>query len=103
MGNITPFKRYLSILVIGLSPSVFAVDEYEREELSRLLNELNYLDNIIVVAKNSGGEHGREQFDYTALEQDIQRIKNGIAQYLNTTKRDPRSVKKISGEYSVAR
>ncbi len=103
MVNTKRVKRYLSIFLIGLSPSVFAVDEFEREELSRLLNELHYLDNIMIVAKNVAGDHGGVQFDYKALEDDLQRIKYGIAEYLNGMKREPRAVQDVSGDYSFAR
>ena len=103
MVNTKRVKQCLSIFLIGLSPSVLAVDEFEREALSRLLNELSYLDNIILVAKNSGGDRGGVQFDYKALEDDLQRIEHGIAEYLNGMKREPRAVQDVSGDYSLAR
>lgn len=78
-----------------------AVNDAERQELTRLLEELTWLDNIILVARNSTDGQEREMFHYEMLEQDLSQIRQGIRDYLNGERREPRTLPAIEGQYTT--
>lgn len=103
--NLFSFKKFpvLAVLLIHLTCSsmhAHAVSAAERQEMARLLEELAYLDNIILVARNSVGDQEREIFNYEILEQDLSQIKQGIRDYLDAERREPRTLPEIDGQYS---
>lgn len=91
------------ILSVLMCSHTVADSDHERQELSRLLSELHYLDNIIIVAKNSADDDRPETFDYATLEEDLQLIRRGIAAYLNQERRDPRIMKGVEEGASYGR
>lgn len=94
--------RYLVFFLLVLTVQSVRADDHEREELSRLLHELNYLDKLLTVARQSARGVSSPRFDYLALDSDLARVKTGIADYLNQVRREPRVIEPITGDYTAS-
>lgn len=98
MKSILPQSLFFLLLCITVQSA--RANDQEREVLSRLLHELNYLDNVIIVAKQSASDNSFSTFDYDALEHDLTQVKTGITDYLNQERREPRVIEAITGDYT---
>lgn len=92
------------IIILSLfSTSVFAYSEYEREQLRLILIQL---DNIEVLAKQSKANltssvNDRFSLDYRQLNKDIQAIRQGILQYLDPSRAQPRQLFELHTDYRI--
>ena len=97
------FKKcigYWVILIIALMPNlIYAINDNERTELSMLLKEIDVIVSMVPDIERTADKHSRIQFDYEALRNDIAEIKQGISDYVKTSRRDPRKLQVIDGEY----
>lgn len=91
-------------LLLAVSFSAQSSD-YERENLSSYLTELEKIDRLYQKAKSSrqDKEQTKHRFDYGQFEADLEKFKKGIEEYLNAPKRTPRAlnseVSPIKGSY----
>ena len=104
-------KILISILCLSIfSSSSFATESQEKIYLTQILNQLDAMQPLIIAAKGAQPQNTRIQFHYTkyhddkgklhnGLLEDIQAIKAGITQKLNTTGIEPRIVAPIKGDY----
>lgn len=85
---------------IIVAPFATADSDVEREELHRILDEIRYLEKSLIIARNRVNPNDNTRFNYDALSGDLQKISEGIADYLNDERREPRKLIDVSGEYT---
>lgn len=89
---------------------VHSSEEQERIYLVQLVNQLNAMLPLVMAAQKMQPPHQRVSFHYTAwhddkgqrrngLLEDVQAIKAGIEQKLNSIAIEPRSVQPVRGDY----
>lgn len=89
------------LLAAAITNISYADTELENASLARIINVLNSLTPLINEAKQQQDKTTRVQFQYSALQLDINKIKTGIAEKLQTQTVEPRAVSPISGDYLV--
>ncbi|MET1256944.1 RAQPRD family integrative conjugative element protein [Aliikangiella maris] len=77
------------ILFIFFSNATYAQD-FERVELANYLRELNKIDRIYQNAKIHSDTKKLYRFKYKNFEKDLAKIKEGIKDYLEAPKREPK-------------
>lgn len=92
-------SKYLIIVVAVLSAPIYAITDQERSVLQRLNTELETITNIVDEAQQAANPHDRELVDYQLLQEDLQKIRQGILDAVNTVRREPRSLPFIEGDY----
>ncbi len=106
-------KRFFILLLITISVASSAhgyTAEQERIYLVQVVNQLNAMTPIIKAAEKAQPKNQRISFHYTTwldanhkkhngLLEDIQEIKHGVEEKLNTTSIEPRAIAAIGGDY----
>jgi RAQPRD family integrative conjugative element protein len=106
-------KKILVISMVLLnifSVNSFASEAQEKIYLTQILNQLDAIQPLAIVANKAQPQNTRIQFHYTryrdnqgqlhnGLLEDIQAIKAGITQKLNDSAIEPRVVAPIKGDY----
>lgn len=91
----------LLVLHLTLIPSVAlasAADEHTR--LSLLLQQLQRIDTLSHEAEASAAvSQGRYAFDYPRFTHDLERLREGITDYLHPSRAQPRDPVELSGDY----
>jgi RAQPRD family integrative conjugative element protein len=87
-----------AFLILSAAP-VYADTDLENAALARIVNVLNSVSPLIDEAERQQDKTARVQFQYQALRADINKIKTGIEQKLQTTSIEPRVVLPIQGDY----
>lgn len=89
----------LAVLLSPLQPAI-ADDTPEREQLAALTRQLNLIDHLAEHAAGSAPQaSARYHFDYARLQQDIERIRAGIHDYLTPQRAQPRDPVELSSDY----
>lgn len=83
--------------IISVGPN--APTSREREVLVRLIKEMRVLYPMIKEANAASRPDQRVPFQYDLLEQDFNRIQQGVQQYLFQRASSPRDFDEISGDY----
>lgn len=96
-------KIFVTTFLVLLSTLSFAGGDVEREELQRVLEEIKYVKNSLIIARNRVDEHERLSFNYDALASDLDLISLGISDYLGKARREPRELPELKGDYRHAR
>lgn len=95
--------RLLSIIFFLLLTFSAKSEGSERVELNNFLRELNKIERLISKAKSDSTHAGRYRFRYDRLEEDLEKIKKGISDYLEAPKRAPNVMTKplhaVVGDY----
>jgi len=95
--------RFIFILTLVILSMIVNASDNERVELSNYLRELNKIDRLISRAKYSTNKNEETVFNYILLEKDLNNLKQGIQEYLNSPNRNPRviteHIEPISGAY----
>ncbi len=79
----------------------FAGSAAERESLARLSSEIEALYPLIDEAKRSSAQpSGRFRFEYSWLKRDLERIKQGIDEWLAQPDTTPREITPLGGDYT---
>jgi RAQPRD family integrative conjugative element protein len=102
----TIFSRLIAgglLLALCFTGSVYADTELENAALARVITVLNSLTPLINEAERQQDKNARIQFQYKQLRNDINQIKSGIAEKLQTQTIEPRTIKSIDGDYLVQR
>lgn len=94
------FASVALFLLLGAHlPLAYADTELENTSLARIRNILNSLTPLINEAELQQDKSMRVQFRYEWLRSDINQIKQGIDQKLNTPSVQPRVIQPIKGDY----
>ena len=88
-------------IAIGLSATdvAFADPQGERAELVRLINELDRLDFLIAQAEAGAVTTQRVRFQYPWLRADLEKVKAGIREYLDSVPVTPHVPPPLAGDY----
>ncbi len=97
--------RMIQILMLGLFgtalPIQFAVADAdgEREVLARIIHELQAIQPLITEASSQANPDARIRFQYDWLQQDLDRIRLGIQEHIDTPRSEPRTFPPLRGDY----
>jgi RAQPRD family integrative conjugative element protein len=91
------------LIAACLVNSAYADTELENAALTRIVTVLNSLTPLINEAISQQDKTTRVQFQYDALQADINKIKSGIAEKLQVQTIEPRVVTPIQGDYLIQR
>lgn len=89
----------LVFLSLGVSPVSRADASTERAELVRILREIENLELIVQDAEAASVSTQRIRFQYGWLRGDLEKIKAGIREYLDTAPVTPRVPVPLGGDY----
>jgi len=78
---------------------VIADPDAERQNLARLIHELDYLATLINVAEANVSSDARIRFRYDWLRKDLNRIRSGIQDHIDAPRSEPRSIPPLVGDY----
>jgi RAQPRD family integrative conjugative element protein len=99
---ITLIFTLLLTLTFILNPSYADADpDLENEDLRCIVNVLNSLTPIIQEARLQQTQDTRIEFQYSALQSDLNKIKAGIEQKLNPVTVEPRIISPVKGDYII--
>jgi len=97
--------RITQVLIVGLLgaalPVQFAVADAdgERAALARIIHELQAIDPLITEAASQANPDARVRFQYDWLRQDLDRIRLGIQEHIDTPRSEPRTFPPLRGDY----
>lgn len=100
LSHLTVGGMLLAILFANIS---HADTELENASLARIITVLNSLTPLIQEAQRQQDKSARVQFQYSTLQSDINKIKAGIAEKLQTQTIEPRTVAPVQGDYLIQR
>ena len=92
----------LAIGILGaLIPIYSAVADAdgEREVLARISHELQTIRPLIDQAASQANPDARIRFQYDWLRQDLDRIRLGIQEHIDTPRSEPRTFPPLRGDY----
>lgn len=91
---------FVAILAVASAPSSARADApTERKDLVRLIHELDELEVTVQQAESAAVSTHRVRFQYAWLRADLEKIKAGIREYLDTAPTTPRAVPPLAGDY----
>jgi RAQPRD family integrative conjugative element protein len=106
MRNAGPHTlRHVSILLAGILVSLAPLQlahadaAGEREQLARVIHELQALEPLLRAAQSQADPDARVRFRYDWLRQDLQRMRLGIQEHINAPRAQPRSFPPLRGDY----
>ena len=97
--------RITQRLVLGLLGTVLPVQlaladaDGERAALARIIHELQAIDPLITEAVSQANPDARVRFQYDWLRQDLDRIRLGIQEHVDTPRSEPRTFPPLRGDY----
>jgi RAQPRD family integrative conjugative element protein len=98
----TVFRCLLLSLAIAVGSS-YAASAYEQDQLSLVQQQLDIIERLATrteVARTSEPNE-RYRFDYPRLSQDIQRIRQGMQNYLSPSRAQPHDPGELVGDYRL--
>jgi RAQPRD family integrative conjugative element protein len=93
------------VLILGLIGTVLPVQfaiadaEGERSALARVIHELHAIQPLIKEAESQANPDARVRFQYDWLRQDLDRIRLGIQEHIDTPRAEPRTFPPLRGDY----
>jgi len=96
--KITYLNYGLFFLALNSLPT-FASSATEAETLARIDHELTALDALVQQARAQVDADHRIQFDYQALEADLEMVQQGIRRHVLAPRTQPRSYPALKGDY----
>jgi len=97
--------RISQLLIVGLlstsvpMQSAIANADAEREALARIDHELDALETLIRKAETQAEPDARIRFRYDWLRQDLSRMQQGIKDYIDAPRSEPRTFPPLRGDY----
>ena len=98
---------YGSLLLTSLSVALSAPhaqagdSDAEREQLAAVIRQLAITEHLAVqTAVHAAPAGTRYHFDYARLQQDLQRIRQGIEHYLTPSRAQPRDLQPLAADYA---
>lgn len=89
-------------LLLVFSATQAADNIAEREQLATIVRQLDMLDRLTEHSASLPRQDGsRYHFDYARLREDIERVRNGILDYLTPKRAQPRDPVELSGDYRL--
>jgi RAQPRD family integrative conjugative element protein len=96
-------KHWMTLLlVIGLAAGkpAWAEPEWERSELAGLVKEIDFLLQRVEAIQTRMADHaGRLRFQYPDLRRDLERMREGIADYIEADLQVGRTFTPLHGRY----
>ncbi|MCU7870797.1 MAG: RAQPRD family integrative conjugative element protein [Candidatus Thiodiazotropha sp. (ex Lucinoma borealis)] len=77
----------------------FADADGERTALARIIHELQSIQPLITEASSQANPDARIRFQYDWLRQDLDRIRLGIQEHIDTPRSEPRTFPSLRGDY----
>lgn len=74
-------------------------EELERENLTRIIREVDYLIDEVKKVEKSAQNNNRVQFQYKLLIDDLIKIRQGVADHVNGSLDAARPIKPLNGVY----
>lgn len=74
-------------------------EELERENLTRIIREVDYLIDEVKKIEKSAQNNNRVQFQYQLLIDDLIKIRQGVADHVNGSLDAARPIKSLNGVY----
>jgi RAQPRD family integrative conjugative element protein len=104
---LSPANRHYTIglipaLLLGLCLDQAGADDAttEHARLAAALRQLDSIERLVAQqAAQRQDEHARYHFDYGRLTADLERVRNGIRDYLTPTRAQPRDPAELLGDY----
>jgi len=94
-------RVWVVTVMLGASSAAFADTAIQRQELAAVLRQLDALERLVrqsdINTPVAAGE--RYHFDYPCLLADVARVRSGIQRYLSPSRRQPRDMAELSGDY----
>jgi len=97
--------RITQFLIVGLLGAALPVQfvvadaDGERAVLARIIHELQAIDPLITEAASQANPDARVSFQYDWLRQDLDRIRLGIQEHIDTPRSEPRTFPPLRGDY----
>ena len=97
--------RITQVLILGLLGTVLPVQfagadaDGERAALARIIHELQAIEPLITEATSQANPDARVRFQYNWLRQDLDRIRIGIQEHIDTPRSEPRTFPPLRGDY----
>lgn len=97
--------RFTQLLLFGLIGTILPVQfamadaDSERETLARIAHELQVVKPLVDQAAAQANPDARIRFQYNWLQQDLDRIRFGIQDHINTPRSEPRTFPPLRGDY----
>ncbi|WP_223510726.1 MULTISPECIES: RAQPRD family integrative conjugative element protein [unclassified Pseudomonas] len=96
--------RYLLLLSLAIvHGSSYAASAHEQDQLSLIQRQLDTIERLAMRAEvaSTAEPDDRYRFDYPRLIQDIQRIRQGVQDYLSPSRAQPRAPDELVGDYRL--
>ena len=88
------------VLLIGqVTGPALADNDGEKASLVRLIHELEALRPLVKEAQDQALVESRIRLNYTWLRRDLERVKSGIQDYIETPSTEPRTFEPLQGDY----
>ncbi|MGP3791627.1 integrative conjugative element protein, RAQPRD family [Pseudomonas sp. B392_1p] len=91
----------LGLHIVASTPMALATSADEHTRLALLLEQLRQVEALSDEAKDSASQvqHERYAFDYPRFTHDLERLREGITDYLHPSRAQPRDPVELSGNY----
>lgn len=91
------------LVLISFNSGSYAASANEQDQLSLILQQLDTIEHLATRAKIASPTESfeRYRFDYPRLTEDIQRIRQGVQDYLSPSRAQPRDSTELVGEYRL--
>ena len=99
-----PIIQCLLLLSLTIFNSIsFAASAYEQNQLNLVQTQLDTIEHIATRAEATRASEPDERyrFDYSLLTRDIQRIRQGVQNYLFPSRAQPRDPGELAGDYRL--
>ncbi len=97
--------RITQVLILGVIGTAlpvqfaFADADGERAALARVIHELQAIEPLITEAASQANPDARVRFQYDWLRQDLDHIRLGIQEHIDTPRSEPRTFPPLRGDY----
>ena len=90
----------LALVLAGVQPALADDSASEQTQLAALVRQLDMLHRLVEHSANLPRRDGsRYHFDYARLREDIERVREGVQDYLSPQRAQPRDPVKLVGGY----
>ena len=99
----TTVFRYLLLSLAIVHGSSYAASAHEQDQLSLIQRQLDTIERLATRAEAASTAEPveRYRFDYPRLTEDIQRIRQGMRNYLSPSRAQPRDPDELVGDYRL--
>ena len=99
----TVFRCLLLLSLAVVDGISYAGSAHEQDQLSLVQQQLDAIERLAAQAKvaRTSEPNERYRFDYPRLSQDIQRIRQGMQNYLSPSRAQPHDAGELVGDYRL--